>query len=52
MRKQGDLRVDEFDGHNCMERTLSFGAKGAVVGKFVLDRQCSFMLRKLSNDFH
>lgn len=36
MRKQGDLRIDEFDGHNCMERTLSFGAKGAVVGKCFL----------------
>lgn len=34
MRKQGDLRIDEFDGHNCMERTMNFGAKGAVVGAF------------------
>lgn len=37
MRNQGDLRIDEFDGHNCMERTMMFGAKGAAVGK------CSFL---------
>ncbi|XP_031559841.1 NADH dehydrogenase [ubiquinone] 1 alpha subcomplex subunit 11-like [Actinia tenebrosa] len=34
MAKRHDLRIKEFDGEHILERTASFGARGALVGAF------------------
>lgn len=34
MAKRHDLRIKEFDGEHILERTMSFGGRGALVGEY------------------